>query len=376
MRDLYEILGVEKECSKSELKKSYRKLAKKYHPDLNPDDEQSAEKFKEINTAYEILSDDTKRNQYDRYGNAAFENGGMGSSAGFDFGDIFGDIFDIFGSGFSKKTYNENGPRRGNDIETYITIDFNDAIFGIEKEITYSRQTTCQKCEGSGAKKGTKKSKCNKCNGTGQVQYHQQSPFGTFVRTAVCDECNGDGEIIEEKCEICSGKGRISKTKTIKIHIPAGVDDGSVINLKNEGDNGINGGGNGNLYVIIRVKDHDFFERHGKDIYYKLPITFTQATLGAKLEVPTLNGIKEFDLPKGTQTDTRFRLENEGVVEVNGHKKGSIYFDVQIIIPKKITKKQKELLEEFSKESNIEYQKNTSKKNKKNIFDKIKDMFE
>lgn len=376
MRDLYEVLDVDRNSSKAELKKAYRKLAKKYHPDLNPDDEESAEKFKEINLAYEILSDDTKREQYDRYGSAAFENGGMGSGGfGMDLGDIFGDIFDIFGGGFSQRNSRSKGPKRGSDIEQYITIDFEEAVFGVEKEISFSKLEKCKTCSGTGAKPGTDKKTCSKCHGSGQIQYTQQSGFGTFIRTATCDECNGTGEVIEEKCTTCKGKGLVRKNKKIKIQIPAGVDNGSVINLKSQGNDGLEGGPSGDLYIIVQVNNHDFFQRHGRDIYYKLPITFTQAALGATIEVPILSGVKDFDLPAGTQTGTRFKLENEGIVEVNGKRKGDIYFDVHVVVPKKLTEEQKEILENFSEKSKEEFKK-SNKKTKKNIFEKIKDMFE
>ncbi len=376
MKDLYELLEIDRSSNQAEIKKAYRKLAKKYHPDLNPDDEEAQEMFKEINFAYEVLSDEEKKSNYDRYGEAAFTNGGMGSGDfGMDFGDIFGDIFDIFGGGFSQKTRNKNAPRAGSDIQMKINLTFEEAIFGTEKEIQIKKMDTCKECDGTGAEKGTSKTVCDKCQGTGQIRYTQNSAFGTFVRTATCDKCHGSGEVIEHKCHECKGAGQVKVNKTIKVKIPAGVDNDSVINLRNEGNAGTKGGPYGDLYLIISVKEHEFFNRVGYDIYYKLPISFTQATLGATINIPLLDGTEEFEIPEGTQTGTRFKLRNKGVSILNrkAGEKGDIYFDVQVITPKKLSEKQKELLLEFSKESQEDY---TEGKEKKNIFEKIKDKFD
>lgn len=376
MKDLYEILEVDRNSSKEDIKKAYRKLAKKYHPDLNPNDDEAQEKFKEINFAYEVLSDDEKKSKYDLYGEAAFTNGGMGpNDFTMDFSDLFGDVFDIFGGGFSRKTRNPNAPQKGSDIQLKVQLTFEEAVFGVEKEISVRRMETCDECNGTGAEKGTDKKICDKCHGSGQVRYTQQSAFGTFVRTATCDKCHGSGEIIEKKCHKCKGKGQIRTSKSLKVKIPAGVDNDSVINLRSEGNAGVNGGPNGDLYLILEVQPHDFFQRSGYDIYFRLPITFTQAALGAKIDVPLLKGIEEFEIPAGTQTGTRFRLKNKGVQILNrkNNEHGDLYFDVQIITPTKLNNKQKELLLEFSKITDEDYKES---KGKKSIFDKIKDKFD
>lgn len=374
MRNLYEILGVAKDAPQGEIKSAYRKLAKEYHPDLNPNNEKAAELFKEINQAYEILSDETKRRHYDQFGEASFQNGGMGSGGfNMDFSDIFGDIFDIFGGGGYSRT-NNNGPRRGADLEKQILLTFEEAVFGVEKEISVTRTEECGHCHGEGAEPGTSKSTCDICHGAGQIRRTQSSPLGTFVRTAVCDKCQGTGEIIEEECHVCGGSGKERKSRNINVKIPAGVDNGSVINLRNEGNSGTKGGPKGDLYLIIKVKDHEFFQRHGYDIYYKLPISFSQAALGADLKVPTLDGLDDYEIPEGVQTGTRFKLKGKGVQKLNSKSKGDIYFDVQVVTPKKLNDKQRELLEELAENSD-EYN-IKGKDDKKNIFEKIKNFFE
>ncbi|MDO5755051.1 MAG: molecular chaperone DnaJ [Tissierellia bacterium] len=376
MKDLYEILGVDRSANGGEIKRQYRRLAKKYHPDVNPGDDEAQEKFKEINMAYEILSDKDKRRQYDTYGMDAFKNGGQGGGfSGMDFGDIFGDIFgDFFGGGFGQqRKYDHNAPRKGSDIEQQIHLTFEEAVFGVEKEIRIQRIINCENCHGSGAEPGTDKKVCGKCHGSGEVHYQQNTGFGTFVRTTVCDECGGTGEIIEKKCHECKGRKKIRVNKTIHVKIPAGVDNGSIINLRGEGNEGDNQGPSGDLYIIITVKEHEFFQRQGSDIYYELPISFVQASLGAKLKVPTLDGITNFDLPAGTQTGTRFTLENEGVQKLRGKGKGNIYFDVRVLVPKKLSKKQKEILKEFSEASGDFYEEHEEKKG---FFEKLIGKFE
>lgn len=375
MRNLYEILGVSKDAPQGEIKSAYRKLAKTYHPDLNPNNEKAAELFKEINQAYEVLSDETKRRHYDQFGEASFQNGGMGNGGfNMDFSDIFGDIFDIFGGGYSSRTANPNSPRRGSDLEKQIILTFDEAVFGVEKEVSISRTEECSHCSGSGAEPGTSKTTCDQCHGSGQIRRTQSSPLGTFVRTAVCDKCEGAGEIIEEKCHQCGGSGEERKNKSINVKIPAGVDDGSVINLRGQGNSGANGGPKGDLYLVVKVKDHEFFQRHGYDIYYKLPISFAQAALGANLKIPTLEGLEDYEIPEGVQTGTRFKLKGKGIRKLNSKSKGDIYFDVQVVTPKKLSQKQRELFEELadhSEEYNIK-----GKEDKKNIFEKIKTFFE
>lgn len=375
MRNLYDILEVSSDASQAEIKSAYRKMAKLYHPDLNPDNEKAAELFKEANQAYEILGDEKRRRHYDMYGEASFQNGGMGNSGGYnmDFSDIFGDIFDIFGGGYSNRRAN-NGPTRGSDIEQYLTLSFDEAVFGVEKEIQIKRMEECNHCEGTGAEPGTNISTCDKCMGSGQIRYTQNSPLGTFVRTATCDKCGGTGEFIEEKCNICNGTGKERKSKTINVNIPAGVDNGSVINLRGEGNSGSKGGPKGDVYLVIKVKEHEFFQRSGYDIYYKLPISFTQAALGANIKVPILDGLEEFEIPEGVQTGTRFKLKGKGVPKLKGNNRGDIYFDVQVMTPKKLNDHQRELFEELaehSEEYNIK-----GKEDKKGIFEKIKNFFD
>lgn len=376
MRNPYEVLGVEKDFTKDELKKKYRQLAKKYHPDLNPDNEDAKEKLQEINEAYAILSDDENRRKYDMYGDAAFNGAGGGfGDINFDLSDIFGDIFgDIFSGGFSSGK-RSNYPQKGEDLQTVVTLDFEEAAFGTKKEVTFRRTESCQKCDGTGAKKGSKVKVCPKCHGTGEVRYQQQSPFGTFVRTSVCDECHGTGEIIEEKCPTCKGKKKVNKTKTINIDIPAGVDNDSVINLRGEGNAGHNGGPSGDLYVIIKVKDHELFERKGYDLYFKMPISFSQAALGADIKIPLIDGVEEYTIPEGTQTGTVFKLKNEGIQKLNNKegKRGDLYFEVVVITPKNLTSKQKELLKELGDETDIDLKQH---KDKKSLFERIKEKFE
>ena len=376
MRNPYEVLGVEKDFTKDELKKKYRKLAKKYHPDLNPDNDEAKEKLQEINEAYAILSNDENRRKYDMYGESAFNGSGGGfGDINFDLSDIFGDIFgDIFSGGFSSGK-RSNYPQKGEDLQTVVTLDFNEAAFGTKKEITFRRTETCSKCDGTGAKNGSKVKVCSKCHGTGEVRYQQQSPFGTFVRTSVCDECHGTGEVIEEKCQTCKGKKKVSKTKTINIDIPAGVDNDSVISLRGEGNVGRNGGPSGDLYVIVKVKEHELFERRGYDLYFKMPISFSQAALGADIEIPLIDGIEKYSIPEGTQTGTVFKLKNEGIQKLNNNegKRGDLYFEVVVITPKKLNSKQKELLKELGDESGIDLNQH---KDKKSLFEKIKEKFE
>ena len=376
MRNPYEVLGVEKDFTKDELKKKYRQLAKKYHPDLNPDNEEAKEKLQEINEAYAILSNDENRRKYDMYGESAFNGSGGGfGDINFDLSDIFGDIFgDIFSGGFSSGK-RSNYPQKGEDLQTVVTLDFNEAAFGTKKEITFRRTEICSKCHGTGAKNGSKVKVCSKCHGTGEVRYQQQSPFGTFVRNSVCDECHGTGEIIEEKCQTCKGKKKVSKTKTINIDIPAGVDNDSVINLRGEGNAGHNGGPSGDLYVIIKVKEHELFERRGYDLYFKMPISFSQAALGANIEIPLIDGIEKYSIPEGTQTGTVFKLKNEGIQKLNNNegKRGDLYFEVVVITPKNLNSKQKELLKQLGDESGIDLNQH---KDKKSLFEKIKEKFE
>ena len=366
MRDLYEILGVDKNCNKAELKSAYRKLAKKYHPDVNPDNKEAEENFKEVNFAYEILSDDDRRQKYDTSGGSGF--GGFS-----DMEDIFESIFGNFGGfgGFGSNSRNYNRPRKGEDTEVYLDLDFFEAVNGVEKEIFINVKTVCNTCSGSGAKPGTKKVTCSKCNGRGSIRIQRQSFFGTVVSEELCDECNGSGEMIEEKCEKCKGKKYVLVRKKFTIKAPKGVNTNNIMTLKGQGNCGENGGPNGDVYVIFKVKSHELFVRNGNDVFYELPISFTEATLGAEVEIPTLDGKEKYTIPEGTETGTEFVLKGKGISDVNGYGTGNLKFKVKIITPKNLTDKQKELLREFSSEREEHLT-----EHKKNFFEKVKELFD
>ncbi|CAH2214133.1 molecular chaperone DnaJ [Tepidibacter aestuarii] len=373
-RDYYEVLGVDKSASDQELKKAYRKLAMKYHPDRNPDNKEAEEKFKEANEAYEILSDAQKRQNYDQFGHAG-ANGGFGGQGGFDFNgsgfggfeDIFGDMFgDIFGGGRSRR----NGPERGSDIRYRMTISFEEAAFGTEKEISINRSENCDECSGTGAKPGTSKKTCSTCGGSGEVKQAQRTPFGTMMNVRPCHTCSGTGSIIETPCTKCSGKGEINKKKQVNIKIPAGIDDGSAIRLSGEGELGLRGGPRGDLYVVIDVLPHKLFERDGNNVYCEMPITFAQAALGDEVEVPTLDGKVKYKIPEGTQTGTVFRLREKGVPRLRSKARGDQYVKVVVEVPKRLSEKQKDILKQFAKESGEEVH-----EQRKNFFDKMKDLF-
>ena len=374
-RDYYEVLGVERSASDAELKKAYRNLAKKYHPDVNPGDKTAEAKFKEVNEAYEVLSDSQKRGRYDQFGHAGTDPNGFGGAGGFssdfDFGGI-GDIFETFfgGSGFGGRSKTRRGPQKGADIKYSMDISFEEAAFGIEREINVSKMEICSKCTGSGAKPGSNVTTCSHCNGTGQVQVKQNTPFGQFINTKTCDACKGEGKIITEPCPACNGKGRLRSTKKIKIDIPAGIDDGQTISLRGGGDPGLKGGPYGDLYVNIRVKPHPLFSRQGNNVVCDVPITFTQAALGAELEVPTLDGKVKYTVPEGTQTGSVFRLKGKGIPYLRGNGRGDQYVKVNIEVPKKLNDKQKALLREFAEISGDE-----SHEQRKGFFDKMKDAF-
>ncbi len=376
MRDYYEILDLDKDASQDDIKRAYRQLAKKYHPDLNPDDNEAEKNFKEATEAYEILGDPDKRSKYDRFGHAGVDpQSGSGDFGGF--GDIFDDIFDIFGGGFggfggASSEARRNGPVRGPDLRYNLNLEFREAVFGSEEEIQFRRSENCSTCDGSGAKPGTDKHTCSNCNGSGQVRYAQQTPLGQFVRVGTCDVCNGSGELVDEHCHTCGGSGKETKTRKIKVKVPAGVDNGSVISLRGEGEAGSNGGPPGDLYVYISVEEDPVFKRQGNNIFIDLPITFTEAALGAEIEVPTLDGVEKFDLDHGTQTGSRFKLKSKGVPSVRGSGRGDLYFTVNIQVPKKLTDKQKKLLLDFTNESGEDYK---EAQPKKKFFDKVKDKF-
>jgi molecular chaperone DnaJ len=382
-KDYYKILGIDKSATDDEIKKAYRKLAKKYHPDVNPGDKESEKKFKEINEAYQILSDPKKRAQYDQFGDAAFNQGGFDQGGfggfdqggfggfgqgGFDFGgfsDIFGDIFgDVFGGG----TRRNMGPERGEDIRVEVTLTFEEAAFGTEKEVEVVRYEDCDKCNGTGAKSGTKPEICPECHGTGEVKITQNTPFGRIVNIRTCPRCHGKGKIISTPCPECHGTGKVRRVRKIKVHIPAGIDDGQMVSLRGEGEPGVRGGPKGDLYVVVKIKPHKIFKREGFDVKLKMPISFTEAALGAEIEVPTLDGRAVYTIPPGTQTGTIFRLRNKGIPHVNGRGRGDQYVEVYIEVPKRLSEKQKELLREFDKVSK-------SEGNNKSFFQRMKDAF-
>lgn len=376
-RDYYEVLGVQKGATDAELKKAYRNLAKKYHPDVNPGNKEAEAKFKEANEAYEILSDDQKRSRYDQFGHAGTDPNGFGGGAGgfsdFDFGGI-GDIFETFfgGSGFGGggRSRTKRGPQKGADIKYAMEISFEEAAFGVEREINVSRMEVCSKCSGSGAKAGTQASTCQHCNGTGQVQSRQNTPFGQFINSKTCEVCKGEGKIIADPCPACNGKGKLRNNVKLKINVPAGIDDGQTISLRGEGDPGSKGGPNGDLFLNIRVKAHPLFKRQGNDVVCEVPITFVQAALGAELEVPTLDGKVKYTVPEGTQTGSVFRLKGKGIPFLRGNGRGDQYVKVNIDVPKKLNEKQKALLKEFSELGGDEVH-----EQRKSFFDKMKDAF-
>jgi molecular chaperone DnaJ len=349
-RDYYEVLGVDKNATPDEIKKAYRKLARQYHPDVNKEPG-AEEKFKEVKEAYEVLSDDNKRAQYDRYGhidpNQGFGGFGGGGGGFEDFGG-FGDIFDMFfGGGGSRR--NPNAPQRGADLQYTMTIEFKEAVFGKEADIEIPRTENCDHCNGSGARPGTHPETCSTCRGTGQQEIVQNTAFGRIVNRRVCPSCSGTGKIIREKCSQCHGSGKVKKRRKIHIKIPAGIDDGSQLRVSGEGESGIRGGPPGDLYVVVHVKPHDFFDREGDDIYCEVPITFAQAALGDEIEVPTLSGKVKLKIPAGTQTNTYFRLKGHGVPRLRGLGQGDQHVKVVVVTPTKLSDKQKELLREFAK---------------------------
>jgi len=380
-KDFYEVLGVDRGASDDEIKKAYRKAAKKYHPDLHPNDEDAAAKFKEVGEAYEVLSNSEKRARYDQFGHAGVDpnfgaggggayGGGFGGGFG-DFGDL-GDIFSsFFGGGFGGGgRSNPNAPRRGNDTSTTVNLSFEEAAKGCKKNIKVTRIEACEDCSGSGAEKGSTPKTCSVCHGSGQVRRVQQTPFGAMQSTAVCDACRGSGKIIDKPCKSCSGKGRIRKTVEKVIDIPAGIDDGQIINLRGGGDAGINGGPSGDLRVNVNVRPHPIFERDGFDVYCEIPITFTQAALGDEITVPTLDGKVKFTIHEGTQPGDEFKLKGKGIKRLNYSGFGDQYVKIVLEVPKNLSKKQKELLKEFEQETD---DKNYNKR--KTFFDKIKDLF-
>lgn len=351
-RDYYEVLGVSKSASDSELKSAYRKLAKKYHPDMNPGDKEAEAKFKEASEAYSVLSDPDKRRQYDQFGHAAFEGGAGGGAGGFDFSgmdmsDIFGDIFgDFFGGGRSRAQ--SNGPMKGQNLHLTIRITFEEACFGTEKELDLPLQDECESCHGTGAKAGTTPETCSKCGGKGQVVFTQQSLFGMVRNVQTCPDCRGTGKIIREKCPDCHGSGYITRKRKISVTVPAGIDNGQSIRIREKGDPGVNGGPRGDLLVEVAVSRHPIFQRQGIDIYSSAPITFAQAALGGDVRIKTVDGEVEYTVKPGTQTDTRIRLRGKGVPSLrNKSIRGDQYVTLVVQVPTRMNGEQKELLKKF-----------------------------
>ena len=358
-RDYYEVLGVSRQASDSEIKSAYRKLAKKYHPDINPGDKEAEVKFKEASEAYAVLSDADKKRQYDQFGHAAFEGGAGGGGfdvSGMDMGDIFGDIFgDFFGGGRSRAQ--SNGPMKGQNVRTTVRITFEEACFGIDKEIDITLKEECSNCHGTGAKPGTSPETCSKCGGKGQVVFTQQSLFGVVRNVQSCPDCRGTGKIIKSKCTDCSGTGYVSKRKKISVSIPAGIDNGQCVRIRDKGEPGVNGGSRGDLLVEVLVSRNPLFQRQDRDIYSTAPVTFVQAALGGDVHIKTIDGEVIYNVKPGTQTDTRVRLRNKGVPSLrNKQVRGDHYVTLVVQVPTQLTQEQKDILLQFDKAVNGESQ--------------------
>lgn len=358
-RDYYEVLGVSKTASDDELKKAYRVLAKKYHPDMHPGDKEAEEKFKEASEAYAILSDPDKRRQYDQFGHSAFD-GGAGGAGGFDFsnmdmGDIFGDLFgDLFGGG-ARRQRSYNGPMKGQNIRSSVRITFEEACFGCEKELDLNLKEECNTCHGTGARPGTSSETCSKCGGKGQVVFTQQSLFGMVRNVQTCPDCRGTGKIIKEKCPDCYGSGYVNSKKKIKVSIPAGIDNGQSVRIRDKGEPGSNGGPRGDLLVEVIVSRHPVFQRQDFDIFSTAPISFAQAALGGDVRISTIDGDVLYNVKAGTQTDTKVRLRGKGVPTLrNKQVRGDHYVTLVVQVPTKLTHEQKELLKQFDEALNGE----------------------
>ncbi len=371
-RDYYEVLGVGKDASADDIKRAYRKLAKECHPDLHPNDKTAEERFKELNEANEVLSDDQKRAQYDRFGHDGPNMGGFGGGAGaggFDFGGFggMGDIFDqLFGGGMGGQQ-RRNGPQQGADLRYDLRISFEEAAFGCEKSFEFMRNENCDACHGSGAKPGTQPKTCPTCKGTGQVRVSG----GFMVTVRPCSQCGGTGKLVTDKCTSCGGAGRVRKRRTANVKVPAGIDNGQTIVMNGQGEPGKNGGPNGDLYININVRAHKLFKRDGTTLHLDVPISFTQAALGADIDVPTLDGKSTvYHVPEGTQNDAEFHIKGQGVQQLRSAYRGDLVLHMRVEIPRKLNDKQKELLRQFDEASSgKEYE------NRKSFLDKVKDLF-
>ena len=377
-RDYYEVLGVEKGASAEEIKKAYRKSAMKYHPDRNPGDKEAEEKFKELGEAYEVLSNDDKRQRYDQFGFAGVDpnyGAGQGGAYGGGFGGFgdFGDLGDIFGSFFGggSRRSNANTPRRGENVGTRLELTFEEAAFGCEKDVSVTRIENCSVCSGTGSADGAVET-CSTCRGSGQVKTVQNFMGMQMQSTAVCPQCSGQGKVIKNPCTTCRGKGKVRHTQKIRVKVPAGVDYGQSVRVRNEGNAGVNGGPNGDVLVEIHIKRHPIFQRNGMDVFCEVPISFTQAALGGQIQVPTLDGKVSFDIPEGTQTGKEFMLHEKGIPDVsNPKRRGRHRFTVVVETPTKLTKEQRELLMKLDETMD---QKSTPKRKK--FFDTLKDFFD
>ncbi len=355
-RDYYEVLGIEKSATQDEIKRAYRVLAKKYHPDMNPGDAEAEAKSKEVNEAYDVLSDETKKQRYDQYGFAGVDpnaagggfGGGFGGFEGFGgFGGIdLNDIMESFFGGGSSSA-RRNGPIPGEDLQFRQTITFEEAAFGCVKTVTYNRVEKCPECGATGAAKGSAHETCSACKGTGRVSFQQRTLFGYSQSSRACDACGGTGKIIKNPCTNCKGKGYVKVQKKLDVTIPAGIDNGERIGAQGQGNTGRNGGPNGDLIIVITVKPHNIFERDGYNLYCEVPITFAEAALGAEIDVPTLEGKEKYSIPEGTQTGTSFTMRGKGIKYLNSSKKGDLIFNVVVETPKNLSARQKQLLQEF-----------------------------
>ena len=386
-RDYYEVLGVDRNADAATIKKAYRQLAKKYHPDMNPGDKEAEQKFKEAAEAYSVLSDDNKRHQYDQFGHAAFEQGG-GGAGGFDFngadmGDIFGDIFgDLFGGGSRRRA--NNGPMKGANLRASVRITFEEAVFGCEKELELSLKDECTNCHGTGAKPGTSPETCPKCGGRGQVVMTQQSLFGMVQNVTTCPDCGGTGKIIKEKCTACRGTGYTSSRKKLKVTIPAGIDNGQSIRIREKGEPGTNGGPRGDLLVEVIVGRHPIFQRQDMDIYSTVPMSYAQAALGGDIKINTVDGDIIYTVKPGTQTDTKVRFKGKGVPSLrNKNVRGDHYVTLVVQVPTKLNDAAKQALKEFDMETGNSLGRSEEKKSdkpekgkKKGFMDKLKETFE
>lgn len=368
-RDYYEVLGVEKGASDADIKKAYRQMAKKYHPDLNPGDKAAEEKFKEVGEAYEVLSDSEKRARYDQFGHAGvdpnFGAGGPGGAYNVDFGDL-GDIFSSFFSGGfgGGGRANPNAPRRGSDLSKTVTLSFEEAAKGCSKEVEYNRIETCSQCSGSGAQPGTSPKTCTDCGGTGYVRVNQRTPFGVIQSQHACNTCQGTGKIVEHKCSKCSGLGKVRVKTTRSVEFPAGVDEGQKVRVSGAGNQGSNGGSSGDLYVNVDIRPHHIFERQGYDVHMEQPITYGQAVFGADIEVPTLDGPVKIKVPAGTQPGDINRMQGKGIQRLNSRSKGDQYVHFTVIVPKNVTNEQRDLIMQLEKSMGAD----VSKLNKKKKF--------